>query len=142
LQQRKETNSNCLASFRVQQGATSISIWLLGKMRERESKMEKKEEDKETSSPVVFSSEILLSFAVYRLKEQNKLLSSCIRYYISIITVDHFPTQQESEMLVILTYSSVRLDLIGDTKSQKSSFPLFFSSSSSPDDPFLSNLDT
>ncbi len=71
-------------------------------MRER---WKKKEEDKETSSPVVFSSEILLSFAVLSLKEQNKLLSSCIRYYISIITVDHFPTQQESEMLVILTYT-------------------------------------
>jgi hypothetical protein len=76
LRQRKETNSNCLASFRVQQGATSISIWLLGKARMREREREggrirgqKKEEDKDISSPVVFSSEILLSFAVHRLKE-------------------------------------------------------------------------
>jgi hypothetical protein len=68
LRQRKETNSNCLASFRVQQGATSISIWLLGKARERE-REKKNEEDKDISSPVVFSSEILLSFAVFRLKE-------------------------------------------------------------------------
>jgi len=42
--------------------------------RERERERErirgqKKEEDKDISSPVVFSSEILLSFAVHRLKE-------------------------------------------------------------------------
>jgi hypothetical protein len=120
----KKRNKLQLSRFISRSTRRNINQHLAARQNER--KMEKKEEDKETSSPVVFSSEILLSFAVDRLKEQNKLLSSCIRYYISIITVDHFPTQQESEMLVILTYSSLRLDLIGDTKSQKSSFPLFF----------------
>ncbi len=75
LRQRKETNSNCLASFRVQQGATSISIWLLGKARERERR--KNEDDKDISSPGVF--QVRYFYLSPSIVLKNKLLSSCIK---------------------------------------------------------------
>jgi hypothetical protein len=134
---KKETNSNCLASFRVQQGATSISICLLWALFSCEQRQQRTTRTK-TSSPVVRSSEILLSLAVVVLRAtEKKLSSSCTRYYYISKgrTVDHFPTQQERTTTTALHHVR-RLCLIADTKSVK------FISPSTPDDPFLSHLDT
>jgi hypothetical protein len=72
----KKRNKLQLSRFISRSTGRNINQHLAARQSENERERErerirgqKKEEDKDISSPVVFSSEILLSFAVHRLKE-------------------------------------------------------------------------